>query len=104
MPSVVAALTLAALLRLSLVELPRWHLAFWFGLLVALALLGSMSRTQAILNGAGSFLAAWLYFVLLDRTDNRGDRVLHWLILVGGFFLLIASRLFIDIRVYGISF
>ena len=53
---------------------------------------------------AGSFLAAWLYFVLLERTDNRQDRALHWLILIGGFFLLIASRLYIDIRVYGISF
>ena len=72
--------------------------------LVALALFGSMPRTQAVLNGAGSFLAAWLYFVLLERTDNRQDRALHWLILIGGFFLLIASRLYIDIRVYGISF
>ena len=104
MPTLVAALTLAALLRLSLVELPRWHLAFWFAVLVGLALVQSMPRWDAVVNAAGSFLAAWLYFVLLDRTDNRGDRVLHWLILVGGFFLLIASRLFIDIRVYGISF
>ncbi|AFU45218.1 hypothetical protein C380_07555 [Acidovorax sp. KKS102] len=97
MPTLVAALTLSALLKMAHVDLPRWHLAFWFGLLVALAL-------QAILNGAGSFLAAWLYFVLLERTDNRQDRALHWLILIGGFFLLIASRLYIDIRVYGISF
>ncbi|MBV7427658.1 MULTISPECIES: response regulator [unclassified Acidovorax] len=103
MPTLVAALTLAALLRLSLVELPRWHLAFWFGLLVGLALFRSMPRVDAILNGFGSFLAAWLYFVLLDRTDNRIDRALHWLVLVSGFFLLIASRLYIDIRVYGIS-
>ena len=104
MPTLVAVLTLVALLKLSQVELPRWHLAFWFGLLVALALFGSMPRMQAILNGAGSFLAALLYFVLLERTDNRQDRALHWLILIGGFFLLIASRLYIDIRVYGISF
>lgn len=58
MPTLVAALTLSALLKMAHVDLPRWHLAFWFGLLVALAL-------QAILNGAGSFLDAWLYFVLL---------------------------------------
>eukprot|EP01037_Dinobryon_pediforme_P004695 gene4695-4740_t len=103
MPTLVAALTLSALLKMAHVDLPRWHLAFWFGLLVALALFGSMPRTQAVLNGAGSFLAAWLYFVLLERTDNRQDRALHWLILIGGFFLLIASRLYIDIRVYGIS-
>ena len=104
MPTLVAALTLSALLKMAHVDLPRWHLAFWFGLLVALALFGSMPRMQAILNGAGSFLAALLYFVLLERTDNRQDRALHWLILIGGFFLLIASRLYIDIRVYGISF
>nr|WP_288852978.1 response regulator [uncultured Acidovorax sp.] len=104
MPTLVAALTLSALLTMAHVDLPRWHLAFWFGLLVALALFGAMSRTQALLNGVGSFLAAWLYFVLLECTDNRQDRALHWLILIGGFFLLIASRLYIDIRVYGISF
>lgn len=103
MPTLVAALTLSALLRLSLVELPRWHLAFWFAVLVGLALLQSVPRLDALLNGAGSFVAAWLYFVLLDRTDNRADRALHWLILIGGFVLLIASRLYIDIRVYGIS-
>lgn len=104
MPTLVAALTLGSLLRLSFVEQPRWHLAFWYGLLVGLALFRSMPRLDAVFNGFGSFLAAWLYFVLLDRTDNREDRVWHWLILVGGYFLLIASRLYIDIRVYGISF
>ena len=55
-------------------------------------------------DGFGAALAAWLYFVLLERTDNYEDKPLHWLILIGGFFLLIASRLYIDIRVYGISF
>ncbi|MBU1351489.1 MAG: response regulator [Gammaproteobacteria bacterium] len=104
MPTLVAALTLVALLKLSMVDLPRWHLAFWFCVLVTLALFGSMPRSQAILNGVGSFAAAWLYFVLLDHTDNTQDRALHWLILIGGFVLLIASRLYIDIRVYGISF
>ncbi len=58
MPTLVAALTLSALLKMAHVDLPRWHLAVWFGLLVALALFGSMPRTQAVLNGAGSFLAA----------------------------------------------
>lgn len=103
MPSVVAALTLAALLRLSLVELPRWHLAFWFALLVGLALRPSLPFMDVLLNGLGSFAASWLYFVLLERTDNRADRGLHWLILIAGYALLIASRLCLDIRVYGIS-
>ncbi len=30
MPTLVAVLTLAALLKLSNVDMPRWHLAFWF--------------------------------------------------------------------------
>ena len=41
MPTLVAALTLSALLKMAHVDLPRWHLAFWFGLLVALALFGA---------------------------------------------------------------
>mgnify|MGYP006167221667 CR=1 FL=1 len=60
-------------------------------------------RDQALANGVGSFLAAWLYFALLERTDNYEDKPLHWLILIGGFVLLIASRFYLDIRVYGIS-
>jgi len=55
------------------------------------------------LDDAASFLAAWLYFELLDRTDNRAQRKLHWLILIAGFCGLTASRL-IDIRVYGVTF
>ncbi|MDH4464373.1 MAG: response regulator [Acidovorax sp.] len=104
MPTLVAVLTLVALLKLSAVDMPRWHLAFWFGVLVTLALSGSMPRADALLNGAGSFAASWLYFVLLDRTDNLQDKPLHWLVLIGGFAVLIASRFYIDIQVYGISF
>ena len=105
MPTLVAALTLSALLKMAHVDLPRWHLAFWFGLLVALSLFGVWGHAAHAgrPQRAGSFLAAWLYFVLLERTDNRQDRALHWLILIGGFVLLIASRFYLDIRVYGIS-
>jgi hypothetical protein len=102
-PTLVAALTLAALLRLAQVEMPRWHLAFWFALLVAAALAGSMSRAHLALNAAGSFLASWAYFVALDRTDGVGSRALHYLILVFGMMGLIASRLWLDLREYGIG-
>ena len=97
MPTLVAVLTLVALLKLSNVDMPRWHLAFWFGVLVGAALMGHMPRLHAVGHGL-------LSFVLLDRTDNRLDRVWHWLILIGGFGLIIMARMLIDIRAYGISF
>jgi len=99
----VAALTLAALLKLSMLELPRWHLAFWYGGITIAVLLQSMPVSQALANGGGSFFAAWLYFLLLYRTDNVRDRSLHWLVLVSGFLALIAARFYIDIRAYGIG-
>jgi len=102
-PTVVAALTLAALLKMAHVGMPRWHLAFWFAVLVTLALGGQLGWWQTMVNGLGSFFAAWLYFELLERTDNRIDRVLHWLILIGGYLLLLGSRFWIDIQIYGIS-
>jgi hypothetical protein len=103
MSTLVAALTLVALLKMAHVEMPRWHLAFAFATLVALASRGSMPLAHLAVNVLGSFGAAWLYFEWLDRTDNRPDRALHWLILVGGFVLLIGSRLWLDIRVYRIG-
>jgi hypothetical protein len=104
MPTLVAALTLAALLRLAHVDLPRWHLAFWYAVLVALALRAFLPWWDVLLNGGFSFLAAWLYFVLLDRTDNRAQRELHWLILVAGLLGLLSTRFLLDVRVYGVSF
>ena len=68
MPTLVAVLTLVALLKLSLVDLPRWHLAFWFGLLLGVVLMGHMPRWHAVGQGLLSFLGAWGYFVLLDLT------------------------------------
>ena len=104
MPTLVAAMTLAALLRLSYLEIPRWHLAFWFGAVVGWALHAQgLAFSQALLNGFASFLAAWGYFELLDRTDNRQDAVLHWLLLVAGLFLLIGSRLMLDVSLYQIG-
>ena len=104
MPTVVAALALAGLLRLAHIEMPRWHLAFWFAMLVGVALAGSLSRFQLLLNTGGSFLAAWAYFAALDKTDNYEGRPLHYLILVFGMAALIGSRLWLDIRAYGIGF
>ncbi|MFN3375732.1 MAG: response regulator [Burkholderiaceae bacterium] len=104
MPTLMAALTLPALLKLAHIDFPRWHLAFWFGLLVGLALRGHLPLGEAALNGLGSFAAAWAYFVALERTDHRAARLAHWAILVGGFALLVGTRLLLDIRHYGIRF
>lgn len=103
MPTLIAAFTLVGLLKMAHVEMPRWHLAFWFAVLVGLALNGAVSRWHLLLNSAGSFLAAWLFFVLLDRTDNIANRPSHYLVLLAGFLTLLGSRLWLDIVVYGIG-
>ena len=101
MPTLVSALTLVALLKIAHVFMPRWHLAAWYAGISALVLAGSMSGGQLVVNVACSFLAVWFYFVLLERTDNVTDRALHLLVLVFGFAVLIASRFYVDIKVYG---
>ena len=103
MPTLVSALTLVALLKMSHVHMPRWHLAAWYAGVIALVLAGSMPAGQLVLNVVGSFLAVWFYFALLERTDNVTDRALHWLVLVVGFVGLIASRFYVDIKVYGVG-
>ena len=103
MPTLVSALTLVALLKMSHVFMPRWHLAAWYAGVIALVLAGSMPAGQLVLNLVGSFLAVWFYFVLLERTDNVTDRALHWLVLMVGFVGLIASRFYVDIKVYGVG-
>lgn len=104
MPTVVAALTLVALLRMAHVEMPRWQLAFGFALLVGFALAANLRGWSLILNTGGSFLAAWVYFIALERTDNFTWKPLHYLILVGGMAGLLGSRFCLDVRHYGISF
>lgn len=103
MPTLIATFALVGLLRFAHVELPRWHLAFWFAVLVVLALFASLGWWQLALNGAGSFLAAWAYFGALDATDNVEYRALHYVVLFFGLLALIGSRFWLDIRHYGIG-
>ncbi|SEJ31133.1 hypothetical protein SAMN05216567_102753 [Variovorax sp. OK605] len=103
MPTLIATFALVGLLRFAHVELPRWHLAFWFAVLVVLALFASLGWWQLALNGAGSFLAAWAYFCALDATDNVEYRALHYVVLFFGLLALIGSRFWLDIRHYGIG-
>jgi hypothetical protein len=102
-PTLIATFALVGLLRFAHVELPRWHLAFWFAVLVTLALFASLGWWQLALNAAGSFLAAWAYFGALDATDNVEYRALHYVVLFFGMLALIGSRFWLDIRHYGIG-
>lgn len=101
MPTLIATFALVGLLRMSHVGMPRWHLAFWFAVLVAVGLFGSLGRTQLALNAAGSFLASWAYFGALEATDNIEHRPLHYLVLFFGMVALIGSRLWLDLVHYG---
>jgi hypothetical protein len=103
MPTLIAALSLSGLLKIAHLGIPPWHLAFWYAVLVTAALFHMMPTGHAFLNAAGSFLAAWAYFYLLDATDSVTDRFPHYFVLVVGMAALIGSRLYIDVKYYQIG-
>jgi hypothetical protein len=99
-PTVVAALTLVGLLRLSFVGVRPWELAFLYALIVGLALWPALSWWHWFLNVAALFTMAWTWFALLGATDNIERRPLHWLVLFFGFLLMVGSRAYVDLIVY----
>jgi hypothetical protein len=103
MPTLVAALTLAGLLKMTHLGLPAWHLAFWYAAIGLAALFQALPFSQALLNGTGTFLAAWLYFTLLDHTNNITDRIAHYFVLVVGMLALLGARFYIDVKYYQIG-
>jgi hypothetical protein len=103
MPTLIAALALSGLLKIAHLGIPQWHLAFFYSALVMAALFQVMPLPHALLNGTGTFLASWLYFWLLDYTDVVTNRFPHYFVLVVGMVLLLGSRFWIDIRIYGIG-
>jgi hypothetical protein len=103
MPTLIAALALSGLLKIAHLGIPPWHLAFWYAVLVTATLFQVMPAGHAFLNGAGSFLAAWAYFYLLDATDTVTDRFTHYFVLVVGMTALIGSRFYIDVKYYYIG-
>jgi hypothetical protein len=103
MPTLIMALSLAGLLKIAHLGIPTWHLAFWLAALVLAALFQTLPLGHALFNGALTFLAGWLYFWLLDRTDTVTDRFPHYFVLVVGMMLLIGSRLYIDIKFYQVG-
>ena len=100
MPTVVAALSLVGLLRLSFVGVRSWELAFLYAVIVGLALWPSLTMWQWLSNVAGLFATAWAWFALLGATDNIERRALHWLVLFFGFLLMVGSRAYVDLIVY----
>lgn len=100
MPTVVAAMTLAALLRLSFVGVRAWELAFLYVVLVGLALWPQLAWQLWLANVVGMFVMAWGWFGALDATDNIEQRPLHWLILLFGYLALTGSRAYLDLVVY----
>lgn len=100
MPTIVAAMTLAALLRLSFVGTRAWELAFLYVVMVGFALLPQLSLPHWFANVTGMFLMAWAWFSALDVTDNIERKPLHWLILFFGFLVMTGSRAYLDLIVY----
>lgn len=100
MPTVVAALSLAALLRLSFVGIRAWELAFLYTVVVGAALWIQLPVAAWTVNTAGLFVMAWAWFAALDATDNIERRPLHWLILFFGYLVMVGSRAWLDLIVY----
>ncbi len=100
MPTVVAALSLAALLRLSFVGIRAWELAFLYTVVVGAALWVQLPVAAWTVNTAGLFAMAWAWFAALDATDNIERRPLHWLILFFGYLVMVGSRAWLDLIVY----
>jgi hypothetical protein len=103
-PTLVIALTLVSLVRLGHLDYKPWELALLLALIAGVVLWGSLTPTQWALNIGLMYAAvtAWLWG--LQATDHIGGQALHWLLLIGGFVLLVGSRLYLDMIVYGIGF
>lgn len=100
MPTIVAAMSLAGLLRLSFVGTRAWELALLYVVLVGLALLPQLAWGAWSVNVLGMFAMAWAWFVALDVTDNIERRPLHWLILFFGYLAMVGSRAYLDLIFY----
>ncbi len=101
MPTLVTALTLVSLVKLSHLGYKPWELSFYLALILGVVLWSALPLSHWVLNVAGMFGAciAWLHG--LQATDHIGGQALHWLLLFGGFCALVGARLFLDLIFYG---
>lgn len=104
MATVVIALTLVSLLRLSHLGYKPLELALLLGLIAGAVLWAPLGYKAWLLNVTGMAAAAAAWFWSLQATDHIGGQALHWLLLVAGFVLLVGLRLYLDLIVYGVGF
>ncbi len=71
---------------------------------MGVVLWGNLPASDWLLNVGGMFgtCTAWLHG--LQATDHLGGQALHWLLLVGGFCVLVGARLYLDLVFYGQAF
>lgn len=101
MPTLVTALTLVTLVKLSHLGYKPWELSFFLALILGVVLWGGLSMTHWVLNVAGMFGVCTAWLSGLQATDHLGGQALHWLLLIGGFCVLVGGRLYVDLVVYG---
>jgi hypothetical protein len=103
MPTLVAVLSLVLLIKLLWLGWKPWELALAYVAIVGVALAGSVGPRAWLLDLGASYAAVFAWLRLLDRSDAVGTQTLHWLLLIGGLLLLVASRLWIDLKIHGLS-
>lgn len=103
MATLVTALTLVALVRLCGLGYKPWELALLLVAIVGAVMWGSLGPGHWLLNVAGMYAASTAWFRGLQATDAIGRQGVHWLLLLGGFALLLGGRLYLDLIVYGIG-
>jgi hypothetical protein len=102
-PTLVIALTLVSLVRLCHLGYRPSELALLLIVIAGVVLWGSLTLSQWLLNIGLLYAATTAWLSGLQATDHIGGQGLHWLLLIGGLVLLIGSRLYLDLIVYGIG-
>jgi hypothetical protein len=77
MPTLVTALTLVSLVKLSHLGYKPWELSFFLALIVGAVLWGSLSWTHWLFNVLGMFGTCTAWLTGLQATDHIGGQSLH---------------------------
>ncbi|WP_309625063.1 hypothetical protein [Methylibium sp.] len=104
MATLVTVLTLVALVRLCDLGFKPLELALFLMVIAGAAQWGLLPLQRWLLDVAGTFTLSAAWFWSLQASDHIGGQGLHWLLLIGGFVLLLGARLYLDLIVYGAGF